>query len=438
MLKQLGIKEDTLQPQVLEGQMLKEYHHKIIKELYAKGVAKREIARTLGVDIKTVRRHLKQSGWQAYRRKQKEAPNLLQEEQLWLIKRMPEVNYNATILFRELKAKGYKGSYETVKVFTRPHRPSSLKGCVRYETAPAQQSQVDWGSAWVWLDDKQVKVHFFALVLGYSRRLYVKAFLDEKFANLVSGHEAAFQWFGGLTREILYDNAKTMITIHNPQTGELLLNSAFKDFTEHYGFEARFCRPYRPQTKGKIESGVKYVKRNFLPGRRFKNLTHLNCEIEKWIVEVADERLHGTTHQRPSQRFCEEKLLLINRIQPYYVYIPAIQRKVSQDSMVSFAGNRYSVPWLYVGHCVDLRISQNQLLISTQGKIIAMHEMVQGKHQVSICQQHYAGLLHRGHSKQQKLPQHDSYWQTEVEVETRDLAIYDSICLMSSHSLLKH
>ena len=349
MLKQSKINENALQLLRLESTMLKEHHHKVIKELHAKGIAKREIARTLGVDIKTVRCHLKKSGWESYRRKQKESPNLLKEEQVWLIKRMPEVNYNATILFRELKGKGYHGSYETVKLFVHPYRPLSSKGCVRYETEPGYQSQVDWGSAWVWIEEKQVKVHFFALVLGYSRRLYAKGFLDEKFTNLVNGHEAAFQWFGGLTREILYDNAKTMITIHNTQTGELLLNASFKDFAQYYGFEARFCRPYRPQTKGKIESGVKYLKGNFLPGRRFKNLTHLNWELEKWIVETADERIHGTTHQRPSQRFSEEKLLLINRVHPY-VYVPAIQRKVSQDSMVSWGSNRYSVPWRYVGH----------------------------------------------------------------------------------------
>jgi hypothetical protein len=275
-------------------------------------------------------------------------------------------------------------------------------------------------------------VHFFTLVLGYSRRLYAKGFLDEKFANLVNGHESAFQWFGGLTREILYDNAKTMVTTHNVHTGDLLLNSAFKDFADYYGFEARFCRPYRPQTKGKIESGVKYVKHNFLPGRRFESLAHLNGELERWIVETADERIHGTTHQRPCQRFGEEKLLLINHAQAY-VYVPAIQRKVSQDSMVSFGNNRYSVPWLYVGQCVDLRLSQNQLLITAQGTIIATHELLQGKHQLSICQKHYAGLLRSLQRKQQPiLPQHDPYWQKGIEVETRDLAIYEKVCLMSS------
>ena len=260
MLMTLEIKENTLQQQGLEGTVLKEHDHKFIKELHAKGVAKREISRLLGIDIKTVRRHLKKSGWQAYRRKQKEFPNLLKEEQDWLIKRMPEVNHNASILFKELKSKGYKGSYETVKVFVHPYRPISTKGCVRYETEPGQQSQVDWGSTWTWLGDKQVKVHFFTLVLGYSRRLYAKGFLDEKFANLVNGHESAFQWFGGLTREILYDNAKTMVTTHNVHTGDLLLNSAFA----YYVLNEHELRGKMNSDYAQSEHGLRLIVNTFL------------------------------------------------------------------------------------------------------------------------------------------------------------------------------
>lgn len=149
------------------------------------------------------------------------------------------------------------------------------------------------------------------------------------------------------------------------------------------------------------------------------------------MVEIADERIHGTTHQRPSERFGKEKLRLIKRPEPY-VYIPAIERKVSQDSMISFANNRYSVPWLYVGHCVDLKITNNLLFISTQGKVIGTHQVLQGKHQ------HFAGLLDCGHKKRANLPEHDPYWQTELEVENRDLAIYEKVCLSSPQSLLRH
>ena len=223
-----------------------------------------------------------------------------------------------------------------------------------------------------------------------------------------------------------------MITTHNITTGELILNAAFKDFANYYGFHARFCRPYRPQTKGKIEAGVKYLKRNFLPGRQFKNLIHLNQELEQWILETADQRLHGTTHQRPVDRFAEEQLFPIHQCPPY-VYVPAIQRKVSQDSMVSWCRNRYSVPWMYVGQCVDLKICDGQLWISAQGTLIAMHPLLQGKHQQAICQKHYKGLVRSSYAKPSKpLPQHDPYWSGGIEVEIRDLAIYEAVCFLSS------
>ena len=429
--------ENTLQSQELERTMLKEDPHKVIKELYDKGMAKREIARFMGIDIKTVRNHLRQGEWRSYQRARPKTLRLLQEERDWLQARMAEVNYNATILFRELKLRGYQGSYETVKLFVYPHRPVTTKGTVRYETEPGQQSQVDWGSAWVWLDDKNIKVHFFSLVLGYSRRFYAKGFLDERFVNLVNGHESAFTWFGGITQEILYDNAKTMITTHNVATRELVLNASFKDFAQYYGFEPRFCRPYRPQTKGKIESGVKYLKRNFLPGRRFTNLTHLNHELEHWITHTADQRLHGTTHQRPCDRFADEKLFALQRAQPY-VFVPVVQRKVSQDSMISWANNRYSVPWTHVGQCVNLTICDGYLMLSVDDKVIAKHEVLQGKYQQSVCQQHYAGLI--GRSPQQRLtpPQYDPYWKNHVDVEVRDLALYEKACFVSPSSAFKH
>lgn len=438
LTKKVSIEENVLQRNKLENKMIREGKHCAIKELYVNGMAKKAIAKFLGIDIKTVRKHLKKAEWTPYTRTLERQKHLLAGEEQWLMGRMPEVGYNATVLFRELKQKGYKGSYESVKTFVYPHRQKAPKGCVRYETEPGKQSQVDWGSAWVWLGERRVKVHFFGLVLGYSRRMYARGYLNERFANLIDGHEKAFEWFKGLTETILYDNAKTMITIHNPHTKELILNRQFEDFAHHYNFKALFCIPYRPQTKGKIESGVKYLKRNFLPGRRFKDLEHLNTEIEKWLLEVADVRLHGTTHQKPVDRFTEETLMPLSHFQPYN-YVPAIQRKVSQDSMVSFERNRYSVPWSYVGQCVDLRITGGSLVLSAEGRTIAIHTLLQGKHQQSICKEHYAGLFHTlKKSGKERPPQYDPYWREEEEVLIRELSVYETVALGSSPSLLLH
>lgn len=438
MSKEAELDQNILQPSTLEKDMVKKGQHAAIKELYEIGTPKKAIARLLGVDIKTVRRQLKKADWGAYQRDNSEYKNLLEGEKDWLINRMKEVEYNAIVLFRELKLKGYKGSYETVKRFVYPYREKQSKACVRFETGPGEQSQVDWGSAWVWLGDGQVKVHFFGLVLGYSRRLYAKGYLNERFVSLVNGHEEAFRWFGGFTTELLYDNAKTMITTHNVQTKELTLNRQFEDFSNHYGFVAKFCTPYRPQTKGKIEAGVKYLKRNFLPGRRFRDLDHLNQELEKWMLEVADTRVHGTTHERPADRFAAENLIPLKYVPPYQ-YIPAIGRKVSQDSMVSFGNNRYSVPWVHVGLSVDLKITEGQLFINSSGAVIATHDLLSGKHQQSVVQSHYVGLLApKSKNPIANRPQHDPYWEEEGDVEVRDLSIYEAAAFSADVSSTVH
>ena len=428
MLKSKESDENRLQQKALEIEMITPGQHSSIKELYIRGTPKRAIARLLGMNIKTVRRHLKKEEWVAYTRPISTEERRLAGHEEWLLHRVVEVKYNASILFRELKLRGYLGSYETVKSFVRPLRQFKTKACVRYETEPGEQSQVDWGSDWVWLGDTLTKIHFFGLVLGYSRRMFVKAYLHERLPNLINGHEEAFSWFGGMTAEILYDNPKTMITVHSRQTGELILNSQFKDFAEHYGFSPRFCAPYRPQTKGKIESGVKYVKNNFLPGRRFRDLEHLNAELLRWIIEVADVRIHGTLHERPMDRFSGEGLQSLKGCLPY-VYTPRVQRKVSQDGMVSFETNRYSVPWEYVGRCVDLLLEYGQLSMICDGKTIAQHEVRQGKHQQSICLKHYEGLIQSAHRKPPtKQPLYDPYWIEQPEdVMVRNLAVYDQV-----------
>ena len=370
--------------------MLTEGLHKAIKELYAKGTPKRKIARLLEINVKTVRCHIDKTEWIPY---QKEGPVscLLDPYKEWILGRIEEVGYNGHVLLRELRDQGYKGSYGPIKRFISPHRQSQVKACVRYETAPGDQSQMDWGSEWVWLGDVLVKVHFFALVLGYSRRSFAKGYLHERFLNLVDGHEEAFRWFGGMTREILYDNPKTMVFQHDVHTREVTLNKQFQDFAEYYGFCPKFCMPYRPQTKGKIESGVKYLKGNFLPGRWFRDLDHLNAELSKWQCEVADLRVHGTTHERPLDRFAQEALCPLLR--SAYQYVPTIQRKVAQDAMLNFESNRYSVPWPHAGKCVDLKVVQGRILISYAGKEIASHALLNDKNGQVVCAAHYAGLM---------------------------------------------
>jgi len=434
MTKSKTCESINFQEQQLEIKMIRKETHSLIKELFNYGMSKKAIARTLGIDPKTVRRHIQKEDWEAYKRPSL-SQTLLKPHIDWLCKRMPEVDYNARVLQRELCDQGYEGSYETVKKFVSPFRLRHLKKVtLRFETAPGKQSQVDWGSSWVWINHQRVKVHIFGFVLGYSRRLFGRAYRSEQLEDLIHGHERAFEWFGGCPEEILYDNPRTMVCSHNLETRQVILNSRFKDFVSYYGFQARFCFPYRPQTKGKIESGVKYIKGNFLKGRHFESFSHLNEELSKWCLEVADQRIHGTTREKPCERFMKENLRPLGRLNPY-TFHPAISRKVSIESRVRLNTNEYSVPFKYAGQCVDLKVKGEKLEILQKGNVIARHCLLKGRYEHSLKKEHYEGLLQYQKSlkaQQDSLPCHDPYWIDSKEVEVRDLRLYEEASTFNS------
>lgn len=417
--------EQCLQHNLLEAEMVNRNKYGAIHELAGNGIPKKEIARQLDVTVKTVRRALKKPLWEPYQR-QKAATVLSQFEQ-WLTSRAPEVDFNAAILFRELKLSGYTGCYDTVKLFVRPLRSEHRKhldAVMRFETAPGRQGQVDWGSATVWVGEARIRIHFFAMVLGYSRRLFGRAYLDERLQTLLNAHQEAFSWFGGSPQELLYDNPKTIVVDRKER--HPTLHRTFADFAGHYGFTPRLCQPYRPQTKGKIESGVKYIKRNFLPGRRFIDLEHLNRELERWIVEVADIRIHGTTGCRPIERFVEERLVDLKSVPPYRLEV-AITRQVARDCMITFGGNRYSVPWRFAGKQVQVELWGDEIRIECNTEVIATHRKLSGTGRQCSDPAHYQGLFKdRMEKKAQEPPRFDPWWKDE-DVGVRDLGIYDRV-----------
>ncbi|MFO0698806.1 MAG: IS21 family transposase [Nitrospira sp.] len=267
-----------------------------------------EIGRRLDLDRKTVRRSLRQTTWHPYQRTAV-TETLLTAHADVVRTRAPQVQYSARILYQELRAsRGYTGSYETVKRFVAPLREIQLqadRALLRFETPPGQQSQIDWGQATVPFRAGPTIVHVFILTLGFSRRGFYYACADERMAQFLEAHERAFAHFGGHTREHLYDRPRTVC--YPDDTGRRIWNPTFKAFADYWGFEPRVCRPYRAQTKGKVESGVKYLKRNFLPGRRFVDLEDFQAQLDEWTATIADRRVHGTTHEEPFTRFARER-----------------------------------------------------------------------------------------------------------------------------------
>lgn len=291
---------------IVKGDLWREIHsRRKLKE------SKKSIARALQLDIKTVRKVLRQKQPQAYLRARQER-HLLGPYRQYILQRLAAVGYCAQAIYEELQVRGYPGSYDIVKRFVSPlRREAEIEATVRFETPPGQQGQADWGQCWTIIAGKRVKVHLFVLTLGYSRRMYAVATSDEKMPAFLRSHEEAFEHLGGVTHEIVYDNLRSAVLGRDFEGSRFEWNPVFWDFSGYYGFRPAPHRPYRPQTKGKVESGVKYVKR-FLRGKEFTSLEDLNSRLLEWIVTVADERIHGTTHRRPSEMFLEEKDLLLS------------------------------------------------------------------------------------------------------------------------------
>ena len=290
-----------------EGQMLRA---DLVREMVARrerGESTRQIARELAVDRKTVRRWLRIGGWQP--RQAGERPRAIDPYVEFIEQRGPEVGWNGVVLHRELVALGFGGSYQQVQRLLRPRRArrrGQEAATVRFETEPGEQAQVDYGQLQVLIGEHPETVHLFVFTLGYSRRLFTRGYRNERLATLLDGHERAFRHFGGVTLSCLYDNPRTLVL--GRRENKVLWHPLFEDFARYYGFTPRACQPYRARTKGKVESGVKYVKRNALAGRRFSSWEELNGWLERWSGEVADLRIHGTTHERPIDRFAREQL----------------------------------------------------------------------------------------------------------------------------------
>jgi transposase len=374
---------DAVPTGAAEGELITQNRYGAVRTLAEQGVSKKAIARQLDLDIKTVRKWLRRS-WAPGKRRSR--GRLLDEWREFLQLRAPEVGFNAVVLMRELGPKGYDGSYSAILKYVAPWR-SAWRGddlaTVRFETGPGEQAQVDWGSTAIYLGDVRVRIHLFTMVLGFSRRIFAKAYLSEGLDPLLDGHASAFAHFGGRTESMLYDNPRTIVTSKDEAAGHVVWNAVFKDRMDFYGVTIKLCRFYRAQTKGKVESGVKYVKRNALAGRRFRDLDELNAYLEGWCIDVADQRVHGTTHEKPAERFTRAEKLIPVDSRPPAPRERIVIRRVPSDCYIALETNRYPVPFEWVGRDVEVQVLAGEIVIRNEAAAPVRHERIAGSHQLA-------------------------------------------------------
>jgi transposase len=355
----------------------------MILELHRQGVSVSAIARQLGLDRKTVRTHIANGltppsykGRPPHARRIKPFESYLRER----LAAYPALTGRR--LWREIKERGYQGGYTAVTDLLRELRPPRTSGFeVRFETPPGEQAQVDFARFDVeFLDEPGVKriVWLFSMVLGHSRFIWARFVLHQDLQSVLRCHMAAFEALGGVSHEILYDRMKTAV-IGEDGDGLVIYNRALLDLARHYGFRPRACRPYRAQTKGKVERPFRYIREDFFLGGAFRNLDDLNAQLRQWLDAVANPRVHATTKRVVNEAFAEEKSALRPLPPAPYRAVLRLERRASHEGMVSVGGNLYSVPDATRRRVLDVHVFADAIRIFEDGALIAVHAPLEGR-----------------------------------------------------------
>ena len=258
---------------------------------------------------------------------------------------------------------------------------------------PGEQAQVDWGffENYKVVDEYGIerKLYCFLMILGYSRMRYIEFVTDMTTETLIKCHLNAFNYFGGYTNEILYDNMKQVVIKRLLKQKDSKLNQEFEDFADFFCFKPVLCKPYRGQTKGKVERTVRYVRENFMVGRKSKDLDDLNKQAYD-LCEKVNSKIHSTTNEIPKVRLKLEKLNPINRI---YIIDKTSVRKVQKDCLISFENSKYSVPSNFIGRNVVVTKIGTILNIYCNSEKIASHPISIEKNKMIIDPTHYKTIL---------------------------------------------
>jgi len=362
------------------------------------GESDRRIARDLGISRTTVRKYREWADTQGYLRLDRPIPDNATlaaalgpgpqppratssvEPYREIVQRLLDQGVEMTAIWQRLQDDhSYTGSYSSVRRYVHRLRPSEPEAVVRVHTAPGEEVQVDFGSAGKLYDPSSGRVrtaYVFVATLCYSRHQYAELVFDQKIPTWIGLHRRAFESWGGVPKRVVPDNLKAAVSkvlVHDPVLGE-----AYRSMAQHYGFVISPTRPRSPRHKGKVESGVHYVKRNFMAGQEFLDILVANQRLKIWVHERAGTREHGTTHQAPLRLFneYEQAALLPLPVEPFTLREIKLV-KVHPDCHVTIDKSYYSVPYAYIGQTLDAYISERIVEIYRRQDLVATHERSQ-------------------------------------------------------------
>jgi len=410
-----------------------------ILTLHRRGLKQRAIARKLGISRNTVKKYIDKPELAfepARGRKRRSQLDAYQDNiKAWIEE---DSDYRASWIYDRLTNIGFAGSYEIVKRRVRQIKDNYHKvAYLRFETEPGYQAQVDFGEFQVANADGSVsKLFLFSMILGYCRKMYAELIERCDLPSFLGCHIHAFEYFGGVPDQILYDRMKNVYI--GKIAGKKKFNDTLMGFALHYGFKPEVAPAYAAWVKGKVERSHDFIREGFWRGYGFICLDTANTDLLAWLAQK-DERVHGTTHEVVKERFYREKPHL-NMLPPqafdtsYRIY-----RKVCKDCTVRFEANSYVVAHRLVGKQVILRVKDTTMRIFHNDRLIVTYQIPEGKGHLVQDKRFYEALRKdqqmnqrkyksgrriKGRAKYTISPRTPQY---AMDVEVRPLFVYDQV-----------
>lgn len=397
-----------------------------IHDLAIQGKSIQGIARELGISRNTVRKYLRHPE-AVFPKAREPRPSKLDPFKEQITRWVTEDHCtNCEVMLVRLQERGYTGSITILKDFVQPLRPAVAGHAPvqRYETKPGEQLQFDWGEFVYEHEGVTHKFYGFAAILGYSRMRFITFVKRCDTPTLIRCFMEACEYFGGLTKVALTDRMKSVLL--EMEENKPRWNARFADFMVSIGMAPRVCKPYTPQTKGKVERTVSHVKKSFWAGVNFTDLDDLNRQAHGWCQRI-NSRVHRTTHTRPIERLAEENLQPLPQDYAWERFATE-ERKVTWDGYVSYDGVLYGLPGklCLAGKMVQIRERKGVLTVWSAGtQVLSIEKRPHSQESVTHPEQ-WTSVASVAQTRRAPTPM--GHQQPEPEVVSRSLQEYDQYC----------
>ena len=312
--------------------------------------------------------------------------------------------YSAQQFFQRLRGAGFVGGITIVKDYVHRIRPRHQEAFLKLDFAPGETAQVDWGEfGTIGVGSTRRRLSFFLMVLCYSRRMYLEFTVSQTMEFFLSCHENAFAAFGGVPQQVMVDNLKSAV-LQRMIGAAPVFNPKYLDFSRHWGFEIKPCNVRSGNEKGRVENGVGYVKKNFLAGLELPDFAALQPAATLWMDTVANVRTHESTHQRPIDRFEDERAHLRSLNPAGFDLARVSTVRATKQFRVPLDTNHYSVPARYAGQRLLLKAYADRVCIYEHDQLVARHVRSMDRHKDVDDPEHERQLLvQRKSAREQRL-----------------------------------